>query len=236
MVGRLTMAALASLLLVLGACAATDVPGGRASKDFQFDTNSATGVVIVGIRNIEDINGDGLFGDINQNWNVIWSRFDPTSLFFHVPYENVRGYRLGCGLEDFALGCNEDHSQVQYLALVATPGHYALREVVLGLSHTIYASNGGSLIASNSLRQLLPAKRIPWFSIEAGEIIYIGDYVFDTKESPVKLVSIERSDEDVKQVRHKIPGLQGEIKYRGGTIRKKDEVQETDEQPSDEET
>lgn len=205
-------------LLMLTACATSDEVGAPASKELRFGPESPGAVVIVGVRSLDDAEGLTILS--SDTWQVVWTRFSENTFRFLRPYRDIVSRRSNCVMTRLLpLGCSDDHRDVQYSVHVTQPGFYALREVRHGSRHrTVFATDETSLIIDSDLRSALQSDKLPRFQVKAGEIAYIGDYVFDVGDSPVKLVAMERSDEALEQLRGQIPGLKGEIKYRGSKL------------------
>lgn len=212
---------MALALTFLAACS-TNERGTPVSEELRFGAESPDALVIVGLRSTTKVTDGGFIYERPLLWKITWSRFDPGSLSFVVPLEDMTARRDNCPLleHDTPFECSGDHRELQYTAKLVKPGMYALRQAAHLNRTTVYATNERSLIVDHSLRLLLAKKKIPWFEAKAGEIVYIGDYVFDAAEAPIELETFERSDEALEQARSEIPGVKGEILYRGPDIPK----------------
>ena len=196
-----------------------DEVGAKASSEIEFGPDSENAIVIVGVRSVSELILEDWLSDRRQRWNATWARFEPDAVKFVDPLEEIRTERYGCGLSnDYRnpFGCYDDQRVNQYFVMVAEPGHYALRQVQHVFAEaTIFAGEGESLLFEQSLADGIKSGEVPWFQANPGEIVYIGDYVFDVAEHPVSLLRIERSDEVIDSYRARIPGMKGTIHYRG---------------------
>ncbi|MCG8354123.1 MAG: hypothetical protein MI920_00995 [Kiloniellales bacterium] len=212
-----TTALVAASLILLAACG-SNKRGGYATDELQFDGNSPDALVIVGLRSTAEVTDGGLLGRPGR-WGVNWFRFDPESFELDDWQKSLRVQRTPCLFNwTSPLGCKSDHRLLQYIFQLLEPGHYVLQQAWNRHGTTVYASEQRSLIVEQSVEELVTKNQIHWFEVKAGEIVYLGDYVFDAAAGEIRLIKIERSDPDIERERSKIPGMKGTIHYRGPNI------------------
>lgn len=168
------------------------------STSIEFDSNSADGLVVVGFKGSHDW----------LSYELIWWPIDPETKRFLGPRRDATVLRRS-GNEGYA---GHGSSEMRYMVFRAPPGELALH------SSEVHA---GYAIQVTRFRPTTAA-----FRIEAGEIIYIGDFelILPEKESILgkypdayqkpKLKSAGRSDEAAAEALKAYFNVVGTPNYR----------------------
>ena len=123
---------------------------------------------------------------------------------FTIPREYCRPVM---GLPDWVGGSSEercDQTHMYHVVLSVAPGDYRLAQ--LGTFNAV-----GALQVSNTTRFKRPSFTL---HLEPGEIVYIGDFVFDVVAFPAKLVRYSRDDSGAKAALRSYANVHGDIVFR----------------------
>ena len=208
-----------ALALLLVGCKTTSPPGLKvAGADVQHGSESANGLVLVGIRTND---GNPLYWSIGFRLTgaveVYWRRFDPeTDSLLRGRSNLYRSFRHWCSKYGNHPACNDDdYTQVQYNLSEVVPGRYLLESVrVTEKTGASYLSAERSLFSENSPNKRFASGVHPGFEVKPGEVVYIGDYVFDVNGEHAKFLRVESNPEQARAALALYPNVQGEMLVR----------------------
>lgn len=171
----LRLAPCASLLIVLLGCANT---GTVAPKDIHFDANSSDSFIILGTR-VEINEQDYIY--VN-GYSIGFSQYNPDT------FMKIRDYvdSIDC-LKYFQSGFFCKDISWHFFRIPA--GRHAFMGVSVSRFSTQILSTVFTDSEFHSLgNRIITGKQIYGFQTEPGKIYYLGNYVFDLKSFPARIV------------------------------------------------
>lgn len=185
----------------------------------QFDKSDEGAIVVVGTLLSHPAEGAGLLGTKESwfaKWELISNELETISSNYASAISAVR--RGGCESgRQSVTPCVIDHQQPQYLVFRVIPGEYMFWRITQSgeTSWTVLpwvAPKGdeGRRITDAAKRK----NTVPWFRVNAGEVAYIGDYVFDIKGRQSKLVDIENNSKAANAAIEGYRGIKEKLVFR----------------------
>jgi hypothetical protein len=204
--------ALALVLLALAAaCAAPTIP----DRSVRFDATSDQAIVVLAssVYWTED------FRDPDKSLTLHWQQFDPKTLRL------VPGGKGFTSLTRGAVRTRRDDPYPPAQVLQVEPGSYALVAAGSGLSKTIYVATqeryrnkwGHKLVKDHyidPLKYIEPQARLAYgknqlFSVEAGQIVYLGHFEFSRNSRYLSNSATPRRVEDEAAAQAALAGYPG---------------------------
>lgn len=212
-IGMIRKLCCAAALLLLAACATGGNPGQYEEEEFAFDGNGPYGLVVVGVA-LNHPPGEffNLFGNLPSATGVTFVQVD-------IPQDRIvssggflHAIRMHCGAgESYPNGCDENFQNLVYFPVEVVPGDYMLAAIFeQEMGSTSFLSNDDSYFA-RSVQQNIDAGDVPWFSIEAGQILYIGDLILNAQQVPASVVEIGSTPDGARQMLAGYPNVHGEM-------------------------
>lgn len=162
----------------------------RTSESFNDKEDSA--IVIMGqfVRDYLDKN--------SCKFETIWKNYDERGdkIVIHE-FSNVK---TGCGIRG---------DGIKYSIFKIIPGRYILALAKGGGTNSSYYT---SLISPSGASQFSEFSS-PKFEVKKGEVIYIGDYIFD-KPYPARLKVVERHDNHATNAVHENSKIKDDFSFR----------------------
>lgn len=181
----------------------------------EHGSNSPYGVVVIGIRTEDGTPSYGsLIGRRTQNLSLLWQQIDPeTGDLGAIGRESFETHRGICRNHP---ACNdEDYTQIQYNLIKVTPAHYVLNAVkIQAQSYLLFLEGESSLLYDNNPLSLYRNKRVPGFEIKPGEIVYIGNYVFNATGEFAEFLRIESDPAEAQAALALYPDVRGDLTLR----------------------
>lgn len=208
-----------SVWLVIGLCVVVGMSGCAKTqilpKEAAFDANSASdkAIVIAGLAasrydTFLGMTAKGSLGDFALSWvkTSYGGQGLPVALTDRISIPRNYCQPL-LGLPSGLVGSSSpecDQIHMHHLVVSVSPGDYRLAQ--FGMVRHL-----GSLNESYTTR----FKGTPIIiHVGPGEIVYIGDFVFDAIAFPARLVSYGRDDADAKAALAEYKGVHGEMVFR----------------------
>ncbi len=199
-------AAIALVLTSFAGCAVGVGPG-RVIEEEQVFPADGKALVIVGLALTTD-------ESFSAGWGASWLQIDRGSQSVVKDGASMGLVRHSCSVfKTHPNGCNDDQRIVLYFPVIVEPGDYmlsALWDTDDGSTHFIRPE--GSLFAN--VANGMKSGAVPWFSIEAGEILYIGDMIVSIFEENRRIVEFRRSDDGARAMLSGYPNVRGELIFR----------------------
>ncbi|MBL8670693.1 MAG: hypothetical protein JNK11_08590, partial [Alphaproteobacteria bacterium] len=211
-----TFAAAALVAALLGGCASDRSGAAAGTTDLAPLRNFA--VVLVGVASAGETRTVGPFGRIAP-WRLAWLRVDVERNESVLPLRGFLIERSRCERRD-SLGneCVLDHQQMQYAAFVVAPGTYMLETIAVfdgEWKETGVTRTGDDFVYKANVRSNALDNKAPWFSVAAGEIVYVGDHVYDLAADPPRLARVDRNLGAAKRALERFKNLPGLPVERG---------------------
>lgn len=209
--GHISKAAIITLLsLMLMACA-RQAPPGEVQRNTVFTRNATDSVVILGTTTGFEENG--LFKPVRRSFGLRWETGEAPAgkkpVGPHFVTDNTGPSLLG----EFSTTSTADGRW----QLVRIPsGTYFLRLVTQKLiSHTPY----GPIRYDTVLKRYTGQVGVLFFTVRPGEVRYIGDLHFDTREEVAHFVKLTRNDAKAFTTLAEYPGIQVRPYFRPPAIK-----------------
>jgi hypothetical protein len=187
--------------------------GAYEADDFTFDASSPNGLAVVGIA-LNHPAGEvfNLFGNLPSATGVTFVQVDFANNRIVSGGGYLHAIRMHCGAgERYPNGCEEDFQKLLYFPVEIPPGDYMLAGIFeQEMGSTTFLSGEDSYFAS-SVQENVDAGNVPWFSIEPGQILYVGDIILNVQRIPASVVEIRTSPDGARQMLAGYPGVNGEM-------------------------
>jgi hypothetical protein len=195
-------------------CATGGKPGRVVEAQRVFRSGGTTALVVIGAAlNHKPQETFGLFGSPAW-WGASFSQIDRRTGTVIPGGGQLNVWRDHCPpLEIKPNGCNEDYQVVSHFPFEVPPGDYMLTSV-WGENGKItrFAREEASMFAN--VPDSLATGEVPWFSVQAGEVLYIGDLIFDLRGPTAKIVEIKRNDAGAQEMLRRYENIEGQIVFR----------------------
>lgn len=204
-----------SLCLAVFLLSGCNVRENLASRDTTLVPGEQSAIVVAGLaRTAAPINRADTYLVMG------WRRFDPVNGKFDKIYNNLLGSRitmqaskqLNPNVDSLITGVKPTEPQTtpKYFVFKVDAGSYAFDFV----ETMAYLSNRVTSQTPNSQDSSLVNPRAGRFSVAPGEIVYIGDYYFDTAKFPIQLNRIGLDVSAAQAALKEYPGVQAAMAVR----------------------
>ena len=192
--------------------------GNELNEQHPFDANSDKAVVVMGLVLDHESDHVGMLM-MTENWRVIWRRIEDGG---PAKTGAIVAVRRHCALlaTTKRVPCEPDHQKVMRNASVVPPGEYMLSSVTRSQVTTQFLGRGDSLFSKSDVEKKKAKNKVPWFSVKAGEVAYVGDFVFDIRSDKARLVDIRYDGAAARETMKLLPEVSGQLAVRelsGGT-------------------
>ena len=217
--GRVLVRLGVACLLACGACVPAPQPGydsNVAPRETAGGTGSPRGIVVLGLVLSEHSRSSPLLVRKRKNWAVTWRRLDDDSGQLQPDGPAIlarRGTSCTAILVEVA-ACNPDHRVVEYAVFAVPPGTYMLEKVQHADFTTPFTTTRNSHLFERDAPSNKARGDVPWFEVKGGEVVYIGDFVFDITSKVARLVEIRRDDAGATRAMARYPKVQGAPRFR----------------------
>ena len=202
---------IAAILLLVG-CATGGSPGQYEAGEFAFDPSYPTGLAVVGVAlNHPASDIPYLLLDAPTAAGAGFVQVDIAGDRVIRDGGFINAVRTRCApAATHPNGCDQDFQKLVYFPVEVPPGDYMLASIFgQEKGSTVFLGDQGSYILS--VQGNLESGTVPWFSIKAGEILYVGDLILDVRRRPASVVEIRMSPEGARQMLAGYPNIVGEM-------------------------
>ena len=204
-------------LLACVACVPAPQPGFEsnvAPRQTAGGTGSPRGIVVLGLV-LSQHSRSTLLVRKRKNWAVAWRRLDDSGqIQAGGPAILARRGTACTAIVIEPTGCNPDHSVVEYAVFAVPPGTYMLEKVQHADFTTPFTTPPDSPLFERDAPSNKARGDVPWFEVGAGEVVYIGDFVFDITGKVARLVEIRRDDAAAAEALARYPKVEGRPRFR----------------------
>ncbi len=192
--------------------------GNELNAEHPFDEKSDEAVVVMGLVLAHASDHVGMLMT-TENWRVVWRRIEEAG-----PAKDgaIIAVRRHCAV--FAskkrVPCEPDHQKVMRNAFVVPPGEYMLSSVTRSQVSTQFLGSGDSLFSKADVERKKAKNKVPWFTVRAGEVAYVGDFVFDIQGDKARMLDIRYDEVGARETMALFPEVSGTVALRklsGGT-------------------
>jgi hypothetical protein len=206
----LRLLTLLAIALALQACDRT------ASTSYTVDDPKSGGsaAIVIGLGIQPDVAGPP------KGMSISFAAYDPATDKLHYMMPDVTVRRSHCFFSGISVTPDCDIRRMQRFVLAVPPGEYA---IVSHVSSGV-GINGQRYIKTTRFVKELPSltvrevptnnARLARWRVAAGEVVYVGDFVYDPFAFPAKLQRIERHDAGAAEALADYKHLHGKVAFR----------------------
>lgn len=192
--------------------------GNQLDDQYPFDASASKAAVILGIGLTHESDRVGMFM-MRENWTAAWVRVADGK---PAKGDVIRAVRTHCAVfaKERRVPCEEDHQKAMRQVFIVEPGEYMLSAVSRSGVVTQFLGGSDSMFTSSDVEKKKAANKIPWFEVKAGEIAYVGDFMFDITDDKARLREVAYDEDAARKTLMLFPEIKGDLAVRqlsGGT-------------------